>query len=98
MNQSNITLSFKILPHVPEDKLYFFVDKVIRHIQASGIPHLVGPSETTLEGPWHRLMKLVEECQDLCIALGAPRVSTVIMSDYRPETGVTIDEKASPYR
>ena len=91
-----ITLSFKILPHVGEDRLYPVVDEVIALIARSGVKYVVGASETTLEGDWDTLMEIVKESRELCFRLGAPRVSIILMADCRPG-GVTIGEKLVKY-
>lgn len=92
-----ITLSFKISPHVPEDRLYPVVDAVIALIASKGIKHVVGASETTMEGDWDTLFAVVKEARDLCLSLGAWRVGIVLMVDSKPG-GVTIDEKTFQYR
>lgn len=92
-----ITLSFKVSPQVPEDQLYPVVDAVIALIASKGITHVVGPSETTMEGDWDTLFGVVKEARDLCFRLGAWRVGIVLMVDCKPG-GVTIDEKLAPYR
>ena len=92
-----ITLSFKISPHVPEDQLYPVVDAVIALIASKGITHVVGASETTMEGDWDTLFAVVKEARDLCFRLGALRVGIVLMVDCKPH-GVTIDEKIAKYR
>jgi uncharacterized protein YqgV (UPF0045/DUF77 family) len=91
-----ITLSFKILPHVDEARLYPVVDEVIALIARSGVKHVVGASETTMEGDWDALMEIVKESRDLCFRLGAPRVGIILMADCKPG-GVTIDEKLAKY-
>jgi uncharacterized protein YqgV (UPF0045/DUF77 family) len=91
-----ITLSFKILPHVDEPRLYPVVDEVIALIQRSGVKHVVGASETTMEGDWDTLFGIVKEARELCFRLGAPRISIILMADCKPG-GVTIDEKIAKY-
>ena len=92
-----ITLSFKISPHVPEDQLYPVVDAVIALIASKGIKHVVGASETTMEGEWDTLFAVVKEARDLCLERGAWRVGIVLMVDCKPG-GVSIDEKIGKYR
>lgn len=91
-----ITLSFKALPHVDETRLYPVVDEVIALIQKSGVKHVVGASETTMEGDWDTVFGIVKQAKDLCFRLGAPRVGIILMADCKPG-GVTIDEKLAKY-
>ena len=47
-----VCVSFKVLPGGLGEKaeVYRAVDRAIEVIQRSGLAHLVGPSETTIEG------------------------------------------------
>ncbi len=93
----NANLSLQILPMVPQDQVYSVVDKVINLIQVSGLPHVVGPMETTLEGDLDNLLDLVKKAQQACVEAGANRIVSIIKIDYSPD-GVTINEKISKYR
>jgi len=94
---ANANLSLQVLPMVPAEQVYEVVDRVIEMIQDSGLPYVVGPMETTIEGDIEELLKLVRSAQDICIAEGASSVMSVVKIDYRP-SGVTIDEKIHKYR
>ena len=93
----NANLSLQILPMVPQDQVYSVVDKVITLIQASGLPYVVGPMETTIEGDLDSLLDLVKKAQQACVEAGANRIVSIIKIDYSPD-GVTINEKISKYR
>jgi len=93
----NANLSLQILPMVSQDQVYSVVDKVINLIQASGLPHVVGPMETTIEGDLDSLLDLVKKAQQACVEAGANRIVSIIKIDYSPD-GVTINEKIGKYR
>ena len=93
----NANLSLQILPMVPQGQVYSMVDKVINLIQVSGLPYVVGPMETTIEGDLDTLLDLVKTAQAICVEAGANRIVSIIKIDYSPD-GVTIDEKISKYR
>ena len=93
----NANLSLQILPMVSQDQVYSVVDKVINLIQVSGLPHVVGPMETTLEGDLDNLLDLVKKAQQACVEAGANRIVSIIKIDYSPD-GVTINEKVGKYR
>lgn len=93
----NANLSLQILPMVAEDEVYAVVDKVIAAIQDSGLKHVVGPLETTIEGDLDQMLNLVRKAQDICVEAGANRIVSIIKIDYSPN-GVSIDEKLSKYR
>jgi uncharacterized protein YqgV (UPF0045/DUF77 family) len=90
-------LSLQILPVVDEEEIYGIVDQVIRIIQDTNLPYVVGPMETTVEGDIDELLALVKKSLQVCTDAGAPRVAAVVKIDYKP-AGVTIDEKISKYR
>ncbi|OPL09654.1 MAG: hypothetical protein AVO33_06495 [delta proteobacterium ML8_F1] len=94
---SIVNLSLQILPVVPEERIYPVVDRVIEMIQATGLPHVVGPLDTTIEGELEELLDIVKKAQAVCLEEGADRIVSVIKIDYKKE-GVTIDEKISKYR
>jgi len=90
-------LSLQILPVVAEQDIYPVVDQVIALIAASGLPYVVGPMETTIEGDLDVLLGLVRHALQLCHDLGVPRVAAMVKIDYKP-AGVSIDEKIGKYR
>ncbi len=92
-----VNISLQVLPVVPEERIYPVVDKVIGYIRSTGVIHVVGPMETSMEGDYDDLMKIVKRCQEICLEQGAGRVISVIKVDWKPG-GVTIDEKIGKYR
>ncbi|KPU43453.1 hypothetical protein OXPF_28940 [Oxobacter pfennigii] len=92
-----INVSLQIIPKVKDEDTYRVVDEVIKLIQQSGVPYIVGPMETTMEGELDELLEIVKKAQNVCIREGATRVLSVVKIDYKPE-GVTMDEKIYKYR
>lgn len=90
-------LSLQVLPVVPEASIYPVVDLVIDLIRRSGLPYIVGPMETSVEGELERLLDLVKEAQYICVEAGASRVVSIVKIDYKP-AGVSFDEKLDQYR
>ncbi len=90
-------VSLQVIPLVPEKEVYPTVDKVIDLIASSGIKHIVGPMETTMEGNLEDLLEIVKKAQEVCADAGANRVLSVVKIDYS-DRGVTIDEKVSKYQ
>jgi len=64
----NCNLSLKILPVVEEERLYPVVDAVISMVAASGIKHVIGPSETSMAGDIDDLLTMVKKAQEVCLA------------------------------
>ena len=90
-------LSLQIQPRVPDERLYLVVDAVIADIKASGLTHVVGAMETTIEGDIDELLALVKQAHLRCIELGAERVGSTIKTDFKPD-GITLEEKLHQYR
>lgn len=90
-------LSLQVLPVVTESSIYPVVDLVIDLIRRSGLPYIVGPMETSIEGDLDQLLNLVKEAQYICVNAGAKRVVSIVKIDYKP-AGVSFDEKLEQYR
>jgi uncharacterized protein YqgV (UPF0045/DUF77 family) len=93
-----ITVSFKVLPAglAGLDETYAAVDRAIEVIQASGLKHVVGPSETTIEGEYDEVLAVIKQAQEAVLAV-APRLFSQIGIDWNPD-GSTIDAKLAKYR
>lgn len=93
-----VCVSFKVLPGGLREKaeVYRAVDRAIEVIQRSGLAHLVGPSETTIEGEYDEVMASVKAAQEAALE-AAPRIFTLIGIDWNP-AGTSIDEKLEKYR
>ena len=90
--------AIQVLPQVEGERVIEVVDKVISYIKSTGLPHLVGPFETTMEGDFDKVMEVVKECQLICIREGAPQVMSYIKVAYCPEEGVwSMDYKTRKY-
>ena len=96
---ASIAVSFQVLPGGLADKesAYAAVDAAIAVVAASGLPYLVNPMETTLEGDYDAVMAVIKQAQTAVIAAGASRVFTYIKIDNNPG-GSTIGEKLVKYR
>ncbi len=92
-----VLVSFQVLPRADGLDIYDVVDRAIAVVQASGVPYEVGAMETTMEGEYDPLMRIVKEAQEACMDAGAERVITVIKVDWK-RGGVSFDEKIGKYR
>jgi uncharacterized protein YqgV (UPF0045/DUF77 family) len=95
--QGTVNVSLQIIPRVEGMHPYDAVDRAIAVIQASGVTYEVGPMETTMEGDYDRLMQIVKEAQEACIAVGAESIITIVKVAWK-RGGTTIDEKTGKYR
>lgn len=97
MKNEWINVSLQIIPVGEEEISLHRIDLVLEYIASTGVKHLVGPMETTMEGPYDELMDIVSKAQDICFEDGAQRVVCVVKVDAK-KTGVTMDEKIKKYR
>jgi len=58
------------------------VAKVIDLVDKSGLPYLLTPMGTIVEGEWDEVMELIKHCHHLVLEM-APRVATRIYIDDR---------------
>ncbi|MCL2202624.1 MAG: thiamine-binding protein [Defluviitaleaceae bacterium] len=87
-------VAIQMLPQVEAGRVIPIVDAVIAYIKGLGLPMVVGPFETTVEGDFEVLMDMVKQCQLICINAGAPSLLSYVKIHYAPQTGVwSIAEK-----
>jgi uncharacterized protein YqgV (UPF0045/DUF77 family) len=100
MNQPEASLAIQVLPQsVTGDEVLQIVDKVIAYIKGTGLPTVVGPFESVIEGDFNQLMEIAAECQRICIREGAHGLLTYMKMAYNPNGGVwSIDEKTAKHR
>jgi len=99
MNKPEASIAIQVLPQVQGDETLRIVDEVIAHIRSYNLPTMVGPFETTIEGDYETLMKIVKECQLIAINAGAPSVMSYVKICFDPKNGVwSIDEKTAKHQ
>ena len=97
-NKIECSVAIQVLPQTQGERVLAVVDKVINYIKSLGLPFMVGPFETTVEGDLDTLMEMVKQCQLICIKEGVPQVISYVKIAYCPGMGVwSIDEKTSKY-
>ena len=94
----NCSIAIQVLPRVEGEEIITIVDKVIDYIKSTGLNYFVSPFETTVEGDFDELMEIVKKCNLICIAEGAPAVSSYVKIVYSPDEGVwSIDKKVKKH-
>lgn len=92
-----INLALQVIPKVKDGNIYAIVDKAIEVIQKSGVKYRVCPFETVMEGPYDKLMQIVDDAQKACFDAGAEEVLVNIKIQRRPHADVAIEEKTGKY-
>lgn len=95
----NASVAIQVLPTVTDDEeVIRIVDEVIDYIKSTGLSYYVGPSETSIEGDYDKLMEIVKKCQLVAAKAGCPAMNTYVKISYKPEGEVlTIDKKVTKH-
>jgi uncharacterized protein YqgV (UPF0045/DUF77 family) len=93
-----VNLAIQVLPLGKEQKeAYVIIDAAIASIAASGLKYVVCPFETVVEGPYERVMQLVDEIQDVCYKAGAESLLVNMKLHRSKENDMHIDDKIGKY-
>lgn len=94
-----VNLAIQVLPlRLPKTETIRIIDKAIEAIQASGLHYLVCPFETVIEGPYDRVMQLLNEIQDACYAAGATEIIINMKLHRSSEADLLISDKIGKYQ
>lgn len=95
----NVNLAIQVLPlHKSKDEAYAIIDEAIACIKDSGLKYVVCPFETVIEGPYERVMELVNDIQDACNEAGAGSIliNMKLQRDFNKD--IAIDDKIGKYK
>lgn len=74
------------------------VDEAIAYIKSFGLNTTVGPFETTVEGDYDTIMKIISEVTRISLKAGAEEIMTYVKICAKAEGNVmTIDEKTKKH-
>jgi len=90
-----VTVSFEVIPLC--DDPYPAVDRAIEVVQKAGVPHEVGPHETTMEGDLDELVEIVKAGHRACFEAGVNHVVTIVKI-VESVHGSTIAGKVEKFR
>jgi Uncharacterized conserved protein len=96
--EHKINLALQILPKANTQNTYEIIDKAIEVIQKSGLPYVVCPFETVIEGTYEQVMKVVKDAQDACFTHGAEELIANIKIQRAKNVDVFIDDKLKKYK
>ena len=81
-------VEFSIIPIGAGSSIGDQLARVLKIVDASGLPYKVNPMGTVIEGSWNEIIKLIKKCHD-----------TVMKSEDRVYTTISIDDrKGKPNR
>lgn len=95
-----VNLAIQVLPlqSSSTEDAYAIVDKAIECIQASGMKYVVCPFETVIEGPYDRVMQLLQDIQLACFDAGAPTLLINMKLHTSNVRDMAIDDKIGKYK
>ena len=98
MNNSSIAI--QVLPQVEgRENIREVVDQVIAYIESTGLNYVVGPFETTIEGPFDELMEVIKKCNQIAADEGSGEVYSYVRIVYNNSEPVwTIDDKTAKHQ
>lgn len=95
----NVNLAIQVLPlHMSKEEAYAVIDEAIACIKDSGLKYVVSPFETVIEGPYERVMELVNDVQDACNEAGAGSILINMKLQRDFHKNIAIDDKIGKYK
>lgn len=94
---NNVIFAIQVLPKVKDGNTVEFVDKAIEIIKRSGVKYRVCPFETVMEGPYDKLIQIVDEIRKVFLDTEVEEVLINIKIELRPHKDVTLEGKTSRY-
>jgi uncharacterized protein (TIGR00106 family) len=88
----SVLVDFSIFPVGKGESLSPYVARMVRIIKDSGLPHMLGPMGTSIEGEWHEVMAVVSRCFEE-LKKDSNRVYLSIKADYRKDASGRITGK-----
>ncbi|MCX6312905.1 MAG: thiamine-binding protein [Bacteroidetes bacterium] len=90
-------VALQIIPKATGKEIYPIIDKAIEVIQKSGLKYKVCPFETVMEGPYDKILTVIEDAQQACFIAGAEEVLVYVKIQRRPNADVFMEEKTGKY-
>jgi uncharacterized protein YqgV (UPF0045/DUF77 family) len=94
-----VNLAVQVLPlQKSQEEAYHIIDKAIGTINASGLKYVVCPFETVVEGPYDKVMQLLQDIQTACYTAGADSLLINMKLHTSKAKDMAIDDKIGKYR
>ncbi|MFP4023181.1 MAG: MTH1187 family thiamine-binding protein [Thiohalospira sp.] len=92
-----VNVAVQVLPKSETKSTYALVDEAIKVIIDSGLKYRVCPFETVIEGPYQKIMNVIENIQEICFEQGADEILVYVKIQNRKDGKVTIEDKMEKY-
>ncbi len=87
-----IVCEFTITPIGAGESLSAYVARCERIVQESGLPHMLTPMGTVVEGEWDEVLAVIRACH-MVVRADCRRVSTLIKIDDRESPPGRLEQK-----
>jgi uncharacterized protein (TIGR00106 family) len=88
----SVLVDLSIFPLDKGDSLSAHVARALKIIRDSGLPYEMGPMGTSIEGEWHEVMGVVNNCFQ-ALRKDCERVYVALKMDYRKGPSGRIESK-----
>ncbi len=95
--KNTINAAIQVLPSGDKTFAYHVVDKVIEHIEASGLTYRVCPFETVIEAEYEEVISLLGEIKEVCFREGAEDILINMKWQIGHNKNITISDKTGKY-
>lgn len=96
---SIVNLAIQFLPlQKSQEEAYAIIDAAIAVVQQSGLKYVVCPFETVVEGPYDRVMRLLNDMQDVSFNAGADTLLINMKLHRSASKDLFIDDKTGKYQ
>ncbi len=93
-----VNLAVQVLPlGIPTEEAYRIIDEAIAVIGRSGLKYEVCPFETVIEGPYDRVMNILDELQLACTKAGADTILVNMKLHRSFSRDLAITDKTGKY-
>jgi uncharacterized protein (TIGR00106 family) len=83
---------FSIWPMDKGESVGEYVARALDIVDRSGLPYKLGPLGTCIEGEWHEVMAVIEECYK-ALAKDSHRIACTVKCDWRKDREGALDAK-----
>ncbi len=94
----SVNLAVQLLPlRTAQDNTYEIIDAAIAVLRQSGLKHAIGPFETTIEGPYEQVFKVLSEMQETARQSGAEEIIVNLKLHRSFTQDLRISDKTGKY-
>jgi uncharacterized protein (TIGR00106 family) len=88
----SVIVDFSVFPIGKEESVSKYASRAVKIIKDSGLPHLIGPMGTAIEGEWDEVMLVVKRCMEE-LKKDCPRLYMTMKVDCRQGESGRMEKK-----